>query len=135
MGPTVCELDGPMPMENRSKTDTAMANPYSKLGFRSNVDAGWERRRLGLHRAAHDGERHCSPGQHHPGHSGEHQRPTPALGLARVGDDLRQVRKNLLCRSEFLRDGVLRVAELLGEPAFVEAATDAADRRVGALQA
>jgi hypothetical protein len=27
MGPTVCELDGPIPMEKRSKTPTAIINP------------------------------------------------------------------------------------------------------------
>jgi len=30
MGPTVCELDGPIPMENRSKTPTAMMNTSLK---------------------------------------------------------------------------------------------------------
>ncbi|GAA4609067.1 hypothetical protein GCM10023107_89790 [Actinoplanes octamycinicus] len=27
IGPTVCELDGPIPIENRSKTETAMTPP------------------------------------------------------------------------------------------------------------
>ncbi len=27
IGPTVCELDGPMPILNRSNTDTAMLSP------------------------------------------------------------------------------------------------------------
>ena len=28
IGPTVCELEGPMPMEKRSKTPTAMVGSY-----------------------------------------------------------------------------------------------------------
>jgi hypothetical protein len=40
IGPTVCEPDGPMPIEKRSKTETAVAIHRSKLRFGSDVDAG-----------------------------------------------------------------------------------------------
>jgi hypothetical protein len=48
IGPTVCELDGPIPIENRSKTETATAINSQQLGLRSDVDAGGPWRRLGL---------------------------------------------------------------------------------------
>src|ERR1700754_4537238 len=135
MGPTVCELDGPMPMENKSKTETAMRYTYSKLRFGNYVDAGRERRRFGLHRPTHDRERHRSPGQPPGAHGAQHQRPPAALGLAGVGDHLGQARENFLRRHELLRDRFLRIAEFLGEPALVDAATDAACRRTRAVPA
>ena len=53
IGPTVCELDGPMPIENRSNTETAMTLQLSRahgLGVTSTLGGSGERSglRLGL---------------------------------------------------------------------------------------
>src|SRR4051812_25306395 len=110
-----------MPIENRSKTETAMATDYSKLGSWRHIDAGRKRRRLGLHRASHDRKCHRSPGQHDSADRDQQQGPTLALGLARLGDDRREAGDDLLRRGQFLRDALLRIPEFLGQPTLFEA--------------
>ena len=78
---------------------------------------------------------HSANGNHRNARCREDERPGPPLGLAGVRDRLRQVREHLLRRGEFVGDAVLRVLELLGQPALLEALTQAAGGRVRALPA
>jgi hypothetical protein len=55
-------------------------------------------------------------------------------GLTRFGKRLRQARDDLLGRGQLMRYGLLRCAELLGDPARSISTTKSAARRIRAVQ-
>ena len=112
IGPTVCELDGPMPMENRSKTLTATR----PLGLGATSTLGGSADGSGVSGAPRDRERDRATDHRRPAQEAEDEQPPPAamLRLASLLQHLGQLRHHLLDRLGLLGEFVLHERVLRG---------------------